>query len=132
MFKTASIEEDGAIIALVIPVKLKGKGNQRKIVTYKSPEWTKPPTVAQKAIARAFHWDGFLQRGEVLSLAELADLVGRDRAYVGKNLNLALLAPDIVRDLMKEAPPYRINLTKAMEGLPLDWEAQRRFLLDSS
>lgn len=132
MFTNACVEENGTIVTIEVPIKFKKKGNKRKIVTYRSPEWSKPPTVAQKAIARAIHWEGLLRRGEVLSIADLADLVGRDRSYVGKTLNLALLAPDIVADLMKEEPPYKINLTKAMEELPLDWEAQRRMLVMAS
>lgn len=132
MFTNAAVEDNGTIVTIEVPIKFKKKGNKRNIATYRSPEWSKPPTVAQKAIARAIHWEGLLRRGEVLSITDLAELVGRDRSYVGKTLNLALLAPDIVADLMKEEPRYKINLTKAMEELPLDWEAQRRMLVMAS
>ncbi|WP_372624678.1 hypothetical protein [Falsiroseomonas sp.] len=53
-----------------------------------------------KALARAFRWRRMLEEGRYGSIRELAVAEGVDRAYVGRVLNLTLLAPDLVEAVL--------------------------------
>jgi hypothetical protein len=53
-----------------------------------------------KALARAFRWRRMLEEGRYASIRELAAAEGVDRAYVGRVLNLTLLAPDLVEAVL--------------------------------
>ena len=46
---------------------------------------------------------------------------------MGRHLNLALLAPDIVEAILMGQEPDGLSLEK-LYGLPVDWDEQRRVL----
>jgi hypothetical protein len=53
-----------------------------------------------KALARAFRWRRMLEEGRYASVRELAAAEAVDRAYVGRALNLTLLAPAVVEGIL--------------------------------
>lgn len=53
-----------------------------------------------KAIARAFRWQRQIDNGEVASINELAEAEGLSPTYVGGILQLALLAPGLVEQIL--------------------------------
>ena len=48
-----------------------------------------------------------------------------DRGYVGRILQLTLLAPDIVEAILDGRQPPDLNLPKLMKPFPMEWERQR-------
>ena len=78
------------------------------------------------AVARAHRWEELLEQGRFSSINELADAVGVDRGYVGRLLNLTLLAPDIVEMILDGREPSGLSLRQLNRIMPLDWDAQRR------
>ena len=49
--------------------------------------------------------------------------------YERNLLRLALLAPDLQRDILSGRQPAHLNLERLMKSpIPIDWHAQRRLL----
>jgi hypothetical protein len=60
------------------------------------------------------------------TIQELAAAEQVDRAYVGRVLNLTLLAPDIVEAIVDGRKPEDTTVTGLAGTLPAAWEGQRR------
>ncbi len=48
-----------------------------------------------------------------------------DRVYLGRNLQLILLAPDIVEQILEGRQLEELTLPRLMESLPLEWARHR-------
>ena len=51
------------------------------------------------------------------------------RGYLGRILQLTLVAPDIVEALLDGRQPSELGLPTLMEPFPLEWERQRASLV---
>jgi hypothetical protein len=51
-----------------------------------------------------------------------------DRGYLGRILQLTLLAPDIVEAILDGRQPEGLELPRLMESLSAEWPEQRRAL----
>jgi hypothetical protein len=79
------------------------------------------------AIARAHRWKELLEIGRYADITELAQAMGVNASYVGRLLNLTLLAPDIIETIVSGRDPGSLSLER-LYRLPLAWEEQRRAL----
>jgi hypothetical protein len=80
-------------------------------------------------LAKARDWyEKLTLRG--LSLAQISQADQISVKYVGRILQLALLAPDIVQALEQGDYPMELTATKLsrMVPLPMDWDEQRQLL----
>ncbi len=84
---------------------------------------TEPALV--KALARAFRYQRLLDEGRYASISEMAAGERIDRGYVGRLLQLTLLAPDIVEGILDGRQPAELGLPTLMEPFPLEWDVQR-------
>lgn len=130
-----TVRRDGERITVCIPMTLKVRGGRKEVilpdelVPENSPakkSATQEPLVI--ALARAHRWKALLESGRFQSLEELAQAVKLDRSYVGRILNLTLLAPDIIMAILEGREPSGLSLGKLTKALPLDWVEQRRAL----
>ena len=48
-----------------------------------------------------------------------------DRGYVGRILQLTLLAPDIIEMILDGRQPTELGLPRLMEPFPVEWDHQR-------
>ena len=78
-----------------------------------------------KALARAFRWRRMLEDGRYASVRELAKAEGVDRAYIGRVLNLTLLAPDLVEAILDGREPAALDMATLMAGCPAHWDEPR-------
>ena len=53
-----------------------------------------------------------------------------DRSFVARTLQLANLAPDIVKAIWENRQPVSLTLEKLRRGIPDSWEEQRKIFLD--
>jgi site-specific DNA recombinase len=81
-----------------------------------------------KAVARAHRWPEQIIHGELKGRHSIAQRTGLDERYVGRVLQCALLAPDIVEAILDGHQPLDLGIQKLLKNLPLDWIAQRRAL----
>ena len=121
---------DGGL-RITIPIKVRQRGGRKEICL--------PPQVAESmgrkssenealvlALTRAFTWMDMLESGRFRSIPELAKYVKMDRSYVYKILALRNLAPDIVDAILDGTEPDGLTLKKLRQGIPMDWEEQRK------
>jgi hypothetical protein len=85
-----------------------------------------------KALARAFRYQKLLDGGRYASLTDMAAGERIDRGYLGRLLQLTLLAPAIVEAVLDGRAPHGLGLARLMQPFPACWEAQRAELLNAT
>ncbi|MCB1469000.1 MAG: hypothetical protein KDK08_18095, partial [Rhizobiaceae bacterium] len=65
-----------------------------------------------------------LESGEFATIAELAEREGITPPYVTRILQLTLLAPDIVNDILDGRQSPRITLNTLRDAVPICWAEQ--------
>jgi hypothetical protein len=78
-----------------------------------------------KALARGFRWRRMLEEGRYGSIRELARAENVNRTYVGRLLNLTLLAPDLVDAILDGRRSAAAPGLQADGSLPSSWAVQR-------
>jgi hypothetical protein len=81
-----------------------------------------------KAPARAFRYQRMLDAGHYASLSEMAEAEKLDRGYMGRLLQLTLLAPDLVAALLNGSDSVQLDLPRLLDSLPAEWTQQRTLL----
>ena len=115
-----------------VPMSLKRRGGRKEIVVSEGlPRRRRLASRAHSAlvlaVVRAHRWKELLESGRYSSIDALAAKMGVDGSYVGRHLNLTLLAPDIVDAIMMGREPDGLSLEK-LYRLPAEWEEQKRSL----
>jgi hypothetical protein len=82
-----------------------------------------------KALARAYRYQRLLDEGRYASISELAAGEKLDRGYLGRLLQLTLLAPDIVEAIMDGRQPAELGLPRLLKPFSPEWNEQRASLL---
>lgn len=120
-----------------VPLTIRHRPGQKTVITPEPVTDVAPaaaPTYADaalvKALARAHHWKRLLESGQHASLGELAASEKLDRGYLGRILQLTLLAPDLVEDILDGRQPTEMSLPRLIAGLEPRWTEQRRLLAD--
>ena len=109
-----------------IPIRFKRRGGRKEIIL---PAETPDAGVSTNqtfllTLARAFRWKDLLESGRFTSVKALAAAVGLERSYVGKLLNLTLLAPRIVEAVVAGDEPDGLSLAGLRQGVPVRWDQQ--------
>ncbi|MFH5925362.1 hypothetical protein [Roseomonas xinghualingensis] len=84
-----------------------------------------------KALARAFRYQRMLDDGQYASITEMAKAEKLDRGYMGRLLQLTLLAPNIVEAALNGSAPGP-DLPRLMDPFTIEWREQRAALLRTS
>src|SRR5215203_1420148 len=74
---------------------------------------------------RAFRYQRLLDEERYASISEMAAAEKIDRGYLGRVLQLTLLAPDIVEAILDGRHAAELGLPKLMRPFPVDWPGQR-------
>jgi hypothetical protein len=118
-------------ICLALPIRLKKRGVEKKLVLTGIPEPTANPNATLIAgLSQAHHWMDDLMSREAASARELSRCTKVDPGDVGKALGLAFLAPDIVQAILDGRQPVDLTVTRLrrLTNLPGSWAEQRRLL----
>jgi len=122
--------EDSTVV-LSEPIQLKKRGVETKLVLAEGSagKGTFDPTLI-RLVAQAHCWFEDLKSGRAKSNQDLIARHGVDHADVARVLPLALLAPDIIEDILAGRQPVDLTATrlKRMTDLPLSWPEQRDIL----
>ena len=119
-------------VTVVVPMTIRRRGGRKQII---GPDGapvqaggyaveTQGDPALVKALARAFRWRRMLEEGRYVSVRELAAKEGVDRAYVGRVLNLTLLAPDVVEAVLDGRRPT-VTTPEIFAATATDWQMQR-------
>jgi hypothetical protein len=123
------VEGANATIAITTPASLARRGQNLALVLPATPQ-PKPDAALVACVAQAHTWFAELANGKVKSLKAIAERDGVTPSYVGKLLDLAFLAPDLVQMIMegKHSPVLTASRLKSLCPLPADFSEQRALL----
>lgn len=117
------------LISLTIEAKMKRYGGVAHIVVPPNPtieSISKMKPTLLKALARAHSWYEMVLEGKAFDQRALARRAGMTERYVGKVLECAFLAPDIVESILEGRQPDDLTFAKLTNKIPLSWAEQRR------
>lgn len=116
------------LFRLVVRVRLKRCGREVRLVlpvdTAGPSEQTVPSLI--KAIVRARDWYERLTSGKVKDQRSIARRTRLDERYVGRILQYAFLAPNIVEAILRGNQPPDLTLEKLRGPIPVAWGEQRK------
>ena len=124
-------EDDDSVTMVELPLQLCRRRTGSRIILGDGAQGSgQPDANLVRLISGAYRWNRILAEGEVNSLQELSRMEQIDRSDIGRTLNLAYLAPDIVEAILDGRQPNNLTAKqlKRMTDLPLDWDGQRRAL----
>jgi hypothetical protein len=121
---------DGHTLVVRILMRFQRRDGRKRIVT---PDGSATVATAEpqpdgtlvNALARAWRWQRMHDDGVYASVGEIADAENISKSYVSRILRLALLAPDIVDEILAE------RLEQLPRPLPASWEEQRGRILST-
>ena len=119
-----------ASITVRVPLAIRRRPGRKTVVTpVRDAAEATLPTRADpalvKALARAHRWQRLLEGGRYASISEMAAAERLDRGYLGRVLQLTLLAPDVVEAILNGRQPADLGLPALVGPFPLEWDAQR-------
>ena len=131
MIKGAQSTNNGQIVVVNIPMKMKTRGGRRRIII--------PDLLQQKgtvrsdyqesmalAIARAQLWKELVDSGRFASISDLAGAIEVDPSYAARIFRLTTLAPDIIDAVLSGNEPEGFTMRKLAKPIPILWSEQRR------
>jgi hypothetical protein len=123
-------------ITVRVPLRIRRRPGRRTVVTpvvYGLPTHTttRADPALLKALARAFRYQRMLDEGRYASISEMAAGERLDRGYLGRLLQLTLLAPDLVEAIVEGKQTEGMTLTRLMEPFAVAWVVQRAVLAGS-
>jgi len=132
MSDVPAVISDNGGLRIRVPMSLKRRGGRKEIVVAQGlPRRAKsalpPHSALVLAVIRGHRWKELLESGRYPSIDALAARMGVDSSYVGRHLNLTLLAPDIVEAILMGREPDGLTLEK-LYRLPDLWKQQRAAL----
>jgi DNA invertase Pin-like site-specific DNA recombinase len=116
---------------LTVPVMLKRRGVEAKLIVQPGgAELSRPDGNLIALLAQAHGWAGELAQGRIGSINEIAERESVHASDVGRILQLAFLAPDIVQAILAGRQPVELTAKqlKRFGPLPYAWADQRRVL----
>ena len=120
-------------LVLITPACIPRRGGVRRVEAWEKSDWATPTvrhdTSLIKALTDAHEWRELIERGEMITMEDLATRTGHDRKYVRRTLKLAFLAPDIQRAILEGRQPRSLTSQTLGEiDVPLLWSEQRTLL----
>ena len=111
-------------ITVRVPLTIKRKPGRRTVVMPDGAVGAPIRTVADpallKALARAFRWQRLLDEGRYGSISEMATAERIERGYLGKVLQLTLLAPDVVEAIV-DGRHGELSFPSILNGVNAHW-----------
>ncbi len=124
------VEANSDTIIIRVSMRFKRRAGRKEIVSADGLDGTvsaAPQEALSVAVARAFRWRELMESGKFPSMSAMAEYLGYDRRYVGRALELTLLAPDIVEAILTGREPSGLSLEKLnASSIPVMWRVQRK------
>jgi hypothetical protein len=119
-------------ITVRVPMKIRRRPGRKTVVTpvvdgLPTHTATRADPTLLKALARAFWYQRMLDERRYASISEMAAAEKLDRGYLGRLLQLTLLAPDIVEAIVEGRQAEGVTLPKLLHSVPLAWDQQPRY-----
>jgi hypothetical protein len=137
MMSSVETRLDGTTLVVRIPMRFQRRGGRKRIVAPDGSELApssepRPDGTLVKALARAWRWQRMLDEGVYATVSESGDAENISKSYVSRILRLALLAPDIVEDILTGSAADAGVLERFKKPIPAGWDEQRKILSRSA
>ena len=123
-----STEKSGIECVLTVPCKLRRYGGRVKIHLPDTAS-DEPRLPLHTALMQAHRGMEQIVSGKATTMRQIAKEYNMDRSFVARTLQLANLAPDIVKAIWENRQPVWLSLDKLRRGIPESWEEQRKLFL---
>ena len=123
-----SVESSGMECILTVPCKLRRFGGLVKLHAADAAA-DEPRLPIQTALIQAHRGMEQIVSGKATTMRQIAKSLKMDRSFVSRTLQLANLAPDIVKAIWENRQPVTLSLDKLRRGIPDSWEDQRKLFL---
>jgi hypothetical protein len=136
MIQGAETRLEGNTLVVRIPMRFQRRGGRKRIVAPDGSELA-PATKPQpdgtliKALARAWRWQRMLD-DRAYSVRGIAEKEVINASYVSRILRLALLAPDIVEEILAGRVADDVVLEQFKKPISAGWDEQRKILSRST
>lgn len=120
--------DQGDLVHLNADAKLKRCGREVRLVVPPRSSLSMPSNPVPsllKAVARGHDWRLQIIAGKVSGRRSLSKQTGLDERYVGRILQTAFLAPDIVQAILDGRQPADFTLERLRKDVPMNWAEQR-------
>ena len=111
-------------ITVRVPLTVRRRPGRKTVVTpgdEGGPVRVRADPALVKALARAFRWQRMLDDGRYGSISEMARAEEIERGYLGKMLQLTLLAPRVIESVLKGGQSDELSLPMVMGEVPPLW-----------
>jgi hypothetical protein len=119
-------------IRVVIPLTIRKRNGRPKILppqgTYTLEAPSQDPQIL-RALGRAWAWRRKLQRGEVATAGELAQLEGVTDRFISRTMRLAFLSPEVLECILVERQPLGVTWNELVASTSAPWSVQRKKVL---
>ena len=114
-------------IRVLIPLKVRKKNGRPKILPptdyLPSEDQVQDPHIL-RAIGRAWGWRRRMEAGEFATIQELAETVGLAERHVSRQLRLAYLAPEVMKQMVYKREVIAVTVMQLTECAALPWQDQ--------
>jgi hypothetical protein len=111
-------------VSIFIPLIFKKHSQRRKIIVNRGVRDSADLDPLLVSIARGRRWQRMIDDGIFVNGRELAKAVGRDPSQVASNLRIAMLAPDIVHQIITGNTPKTLTSQTMRREIPELWTDQ--------
>jgi len=125
---TVMAEKTEIECVLTIPCHLRRYAGQAKF-EFAGDQSDSPRLPIHAALIQAHQGMEQLTSGKARTMRQIADSLNMDRSFMARTLQLANLAPDIVKMIWENRQPATLTLEKLRRGIPESWEEQRKLFL---
>lgn len=113
-------------VTIRVPMRFKRRSGRKEIIL-PNGEGKQTSAVQESlvaAVARAHRWLALLEDGVYNSVGELADAIGMDPSLLRRHLNLTLVRPEALRQILDGTEPDEVSLRALLKGVPVRWKEQ--------
>ena len=114
-------------LQIFVPLKVRKQNGRPKIMppaTYlPSEDRTQDPHIL-RAIGRAWSWRRRMESGEFGTMMDLANAVGVTDRYIGRQIRLAYLAPEVLKRIIYKREVPAVTLLELADCAALRWSEQ--------
>jgi hypothetical protein len=115
-------------ITVRVPLAIRHRPGRKTVVTPMAdgvaPVTTRADPTLVKALARAFRYQRMLDEGRYGSMTEMAAAEKIDRGYLGRLLQLTLLAPSIIEAILDGTTRGLFGVQQTVGAVSLEWGRQ--------
>ena len=130
--ESAQSDEDGPVLTLRIPARLKRTGMEMRLLIDGAGGGarTRSDHSLCRLLAQAYRYQTILTNSRSRSMGEIAAEAGVTRSYFRRVLRMSFLAPDIIQAILRGRHPIELNARRISKQtvLPLSWDEQRKLL----